>query len=197
MGFLTKLGLSAAGVSVLFVLSYLFCLVLTVLFLVLFFIKAVSLYKMSLKKEVKNEWFCFAPILNTVVLGKLADGKSEGKGFYKIILPILSLLTLIFSVISVISVGVSFVNIIFAADAAVSSNLPLDAVLTFPIINSAIWILMTAICLFICKVVRVIAEYNVFSAFGVKNAVILAVLMFVFSPLEPFFFMFAAKQREN
>ncbi len=196
MGFLTKLGLSAEGVSALFVLSFLFCLVLMGLLAVLFFIKAVALYKMALKKGIKNEWFCFVPVLNSVAIGNLADSKSSKKGFYKIILPVFSLLSFVFLAASFISLIVSFINILFAADAAVSANLPLGSLLTFPIINSAIWFFITAVCLFAKKVVLVIAEYNIFREFGVNKAVILAVLMFVFSPLEPFFLAFAAKERE-
>lgn len=198
MGFLAELGLSAPAVSAVFVLIFLVNCIFVFLCAAFFYIKAVAIFKIANKKEIKNSWFAFVPFSNLVVSGKIANlssaKKCGKKAHFEKALIAQAVMVWVLVIASVIMLTVSFVNIIFAADAAMAQNVDMGAVLSFPIIESRWLLIATAAMMLIFKIQKTVVLKNILNLYCVKATVILAVLAFIIPVLSPLFLISLCKE---
>lgn len=188
-------GLSAALNAIFIFLSFYFLFVFIAIAagVVLYYLNAVGIYKMSVSAGIKNPWYSFIPFFDAIALGRLAEKYQKKNGArsakFSIILLVLKIAYELTAVVMIFLMMFSVGNtvIIIAARGAMTNDT--SAVISglaalLPYIVSVLVFCAVAIAY---KVFCYIALWRVFGIFDSKNATAYTVLSVFFSFLAPIF----------
>ena len=187
-------GVSAALNAILIFLSFYFLFVFAAISagVVLYYLNAVGIYKMSVSAGIKNPWYSFIPFFDAIALGRLAEKYQKKNGAksakFSIILLVLKIAYELTAVVMVFLMMFSVGNTIVIAARGVATN---DA--SAAISGLAALLPFLAATFVFCavgiayKVFCYIALWRVFGIFDSKNATAYTVLSVFFSFLAPIF----------
>lgn len=164
---------------------------------VLYFLRAAALYKMSRKSGLKTAWMAFVPILASYNLGKVAQKyvKRDGKksAAFGIILLILNVIRVAVTVTVVCLGAVMVVTVGSNALQAIDDNIAM----THEMFSTVTPFVITAAVACVVSLVYVVFYYvslwRIFAIFCYHNAAIFTALSVIFRFLAPVFLFLTRK----
>ena len=181
---LADYGYSPEPFAKLFILFVLLLSVITVLGVVIYILHSLAYYEMSKTLKFKKDWYGFVPFLRDMSCGNIASEK-ENSTFGKI-LTALSVCFSISMLIYVIFSGISFINLIFEADAAMVDGLtalPKDALNSFKIFSFQNILLLTFGLAY--KVMRIVGEFKIYRKFAPAYSVVFLIVGLIIPVATP------------
>ena len=167
--------------------------------IVLFVLKGIGLYEMSVKMGLKNPWLSFIPVVSCFSLGRIAqryvkrDGTASAKfGVFLIVLNVLMyILAIVFSVITVIAFG----KIILSASNAATADIAMTLEMFYPLIPVIVLYFGMLACAIAFNIIWYVAFWRVCAIFENTNATLFTVLSIFFTFLAPIF-LFIIRNKE-
>lgn len=194
---LTDFGLTETAVSTLLLLYSFLFLILAAVGVFLFFLKGYGIYKISKKLNISNSWYSFAPITNSIALGKIADKVTNKKSAYKNAFLVLYIIKLVLSVAFLALALLFAVKLLFAADLAVLNGEKLDPAIFKETLLPLVAFILAVLFALIYAVLKTVCAAKIYKALGSKYAVLNAVIGFIIPITFPFFVYSAVKESSN
>lgn len=195
-------GISAAinAAILFFSISFLFYFVIIAAIVVLYYLNAVGIYKMSVSAGIKNPWFSFIPFFDAIALGRLAEKYQKRNGEksakFSVILLVLKIVyeltAFVMVLLMMFGLGNFFVIAIKGILTADSSTAISSLAVLVPFFVS---VLIYGLLGIAYSVVYYVAMWRVFGIFDSKNATVYTVLSIFFSFLTPIF-VFVLRNKE-
>lgn len=181
-------------------LYVIFIFVIVAAILVLYYLNAVGIYKMSVSAEIKNPWFAFIPFFDAFALGRLAEKYQKRNGTrpakFSIILVVLNIVyeltALVMIFLMMFGLGNFFVIALKGAVTNDASTAISGLAVLVPYFVSVLIFCAVGIAY---NVFYFIALWRVFGIFDSKNATAYTVLSIFFSFLAPIF-VFVLRNKE-
>lgn len=169
-------------------------LIVSAVFLVIYILNAIGLYKMAKNRGMSEAWLAWIPVLNSYVIGNLAcpmnfSGKRRNK--FGTVLLTLKLIVTLFGLAGFFALCTIDWRMVLSRSNAGSVPLFMPAAASFILIFS---LLIDSLCGIVYSVFEYIAYYHLFSHYDKKNGVLYLVLSIVISGIAPIF-VFALRNK--
>jgi len=196
---LTEIGFNSTTIKSLFMIWGFVFLILSVLCIAFYFLKASGLYKMAKRQKIRKSEYAFIPFLNCVLIDNLAlscDEKAKTGASIKKTLLISKVISVIFFFAFFIKAAFSLIDITFIADALMYNGKKVNysdikQILTVAIIIFALLI----ISLLVYFILLLKDLWKIYSAFS-KNRVALIIFSIILPVFIPVF-LFSIKDNNN
>ena len=166
----------------------------------MYVLTALGLYTLAKRREIKNPWLSWIPVINCWIIGSLSDQyryvvKGQVKNKRKILL-VLNIITWVISVAMIVLLVVMVVNVASAAMAGTAEEELLELVFgpLFGILGLCLPMIGVAIA---TAVIHYMAMYDIYTSCTPQNNVLFLVLSILFSVTEPFFLFFSRDKDEG
>lgn len=167
--------------------------------IVLFVLKGIGLYEMSVKMGLKNPWLSFIPVVSNFSLGRIAqryvkkDGSASAKfGVILIVLnAVMYILAAIFSIITIIALG----KIILSASNAATEDIAMTLEMFYPLIPVIVLYFVLFACAIALNIIWYVAFWRVCAIYENTNATLFTVLSIFFNFLGSIF-LFIIRNKE-
>ncbi len=192
---LLDLGLNVQYLKTLVYLFSAFCVILAVVAFLLWIVRSLGLYNMSLKVGNKNSWYAFLPFLNLSLTGKMA-GNYRGKRGYDKLLLFFYTVFFILALLSTVMLSAGFVDLLFDAEKAYANNTQLDVLALKPIIQAFMLYLCSLLFFIVYRIIMFVCLYSLYDEFDHRNRKLYIILSVIIYPLVPFFLLSASKKQD-
>lgn len=177
-----------------------YTIVVSVFGIVLYVLRALSLYTISKRRGINHPWMSWVPVLDLWVLGCISDQfqyvvKGREKNKRKWLLGLNIALAVIYVVFFVFC-GVAVAGAIHGAAGGMGEE-KMIAALVGPVMSMLVCLIPLVAVAIAVMVIRYIAMYDLYTSCNPQNNVLFLVLSIFFTVTEPFFLLFIRNKDEG
>ena len=168
--------------------------------ILLYVFRSMGVYSIAKRRELKNPWFAWIPVVDQYLLGSLSDQyqyvvKGKARNKRKWLLGLNIVMAALYTVFVCVLIG-TIVKLTGNAMAGFSEakmeQMALRSMLS--LLAGSVPVLVVSIA---AKVIRYIALYDVYTSVDSRNNVMYIILSILFPVTEPFFLFFSRKKDEG
>lgn len=192
-------GIDEGVIAGVLTLAATYTLIIAVICLALYIIRALGIYKMSVSAGIANPWTAFVPVVNSYIFGRLAerykrkDGKKSEK--FGLLLLIFEILTVITAVCLFIFTVLMLISVLSNAKLAYDNGTDMSLSQFSSLIPVVIFYVLTMLSVVLRTVFHYIALWRIVAVYDYSNATLFTVLSVFFSFLDPIF-IFIIRNKE-
>lgn len=193
MGTFEDLGLEYSAVTSLVGLFIAAAVIVSVLWIIFFVLRAAAICDMSSAMGIKNPWYSFVPVLDGYAYGRLASrGK---KSALSVIYALLQVAVTVLALWVVVAMVFGWIDLLFAADKALAAGEKIPSESFIPISKVILPLFLLGAAALARKVVDIICTCKVFAIFEPDRVIVYTVISVVLPFMLPIF-LFSAKNNK-
>ena len=168
--------------------------------ILLYVFRSMGVYSIAKRRELKNPWFAWIPVVDQYLLGSLSDQyqyvvKGKVRNKRKWLLGLNIAMAALYTVFVCVLIGTIVKLTGNAMDGFSEAKMEMMALRSMlSLLAGSVPVLVVSIA---AKVIRYVALYDVYTSVDPKNNVLFIVLNILFPVTEPFFLFFSRKKDDG